>query len=358
MPSLRQRTATKTAAPSKEASQQEKHQKHRLSEARSFASAGRIDNYQMAIASCFDILLFSLSYMGFDVFSKFYTLQYKYPNTDMYDIGIDDSFFVLFWIINLMFLRSLLITFVFKPMAKMLNITSFKATQRFIEQWWCIIYYSISWGCGVALYYKSDYFFNCYNLFANWPHDQLSPFMKTYYLIQTASWFQQFFVLHLESRRKDHYQMLSHHIVTILLCTGSYKYYFTRIGHIILLMMDIVDVTLSFAKILKYSGYQTFCDIMFIVFMMVWIISRHGFYNYALYYTYAHSRDIMSNMNCANFVDGSYFKACYTDLQMNTFLVLLLLLQIIMCVWMYMILKVAIRVITGGDADDIRSDED
>lgn len=123
------------------------------------------------------------------------------------------------------------------------------------------------------------------------------------------------------------------------------------------MMMDIVDVVLSFAKILKYSGFQYFCDIMFIVFMLVWIVSRHGFYNYALWYTYRYSREIM-DMDCSKFSLMSEVKACYTDLQIDSFLALLTALQLIMCIWMYMILKVAIRVITGHEADDIRSDSD
>lgn len=356
MSNLRQRATTKAGPLQETISHEEKHKQHVLQEAKRFIAAGRLDYYQIVLASLFDIIVFTLPYFGFSFFSKFYTLQYKYPNTNVYDIGLDDSFLVLFWIVNLMFLRSLLITFVFKPMAKFLDITSFKATQRFIEQWWSIIYYSNSWCSGMYLYYNSDYFFNCYNVFSNWPDDQLSYLMKLYYLIQTASWFQQFIILHLEAKRKDHYQMLSHHIVTILLITGSYRYYFTRIGHIILLMMDIVDVTLSFAKILKYSGFQTLCDIMFIVFMFTWIISRHGFYNYMLYYTYKYSRDIM-DMNCSKFIDGSFYKACYTDFQIDFFVGLLSALQVIMCIWMYMILKVAVKVITGGYADDIRSDD-
>lgn len=366
MSDLRQRntphvgTATSAAAvdtlPKDKSAHAEKHRLRAIAEAKRFAASSKLDALQMTLALVFNAVVFVLPMLGFDAARMFYSLQYQYPNSTAYDVGVHDSFFVVFWVINLSFLRCLLITFVFKPMARMLNITDFKATQRFIEQWWSVIYYSVSWSCGMVLYHKSSYFFNCYNLFAGWPHDQLSGFMKTYYLIQTASWFQQFIVLHLEARRKDHYQMLSHHIVTILLCTGSYRFYFTRIGHIILLMMDIVDVTLSFAKILKYSGFQTLCDVMFIVFMGVWIVSRHGFYNYVLYYTFRYARSIM-NMNC-NTIAGAAAKMCYTDVQIDGFLALLAALQVIMCVWMYMILKVAIRVVTGGDADDIRSDSD
>lgn len=296
-------------------------------------------------------------------FDKFYKLSYQYMennntnNNNYYDIGLNDIYFTVFWIINLLFLRSFLIVSCFRPCAKLLGIKKFKATQRFIEQTWSIIYYSISWSFGFYLYYKSDYFFNCYNIYKNWPHDRLSAEFKFYYLVQTACWFQQSIVIHLEAKRKDYIQMTSHHIITCLLCTGSYIYYFTRIGHIILLLMDILDVFLSTAKILKYCGFQQICDIMFVIFMISWIVLRHGVYNYVLYYSWANARDIM-DFDCSNFVNPSDVKICYTNFQINFLLILLGFLQIIMCIWMYMILRVAIRVIRGGSADDVRSDSD
>lgn len=296
---------------------------------------------------------------GFSHFTeKFYTLSYKYPESNTYGIGFDDFYFAIFWIINLLFLRSFLIIYCFKPCAKLLGIKKFKATQRFIEQTWSIFYYSLSWGFGFYLYYNSNYYFNCHNIYADWPHNKLSGPFKFYYLVQTASWFQQFIVIFLEAKRKDHYQMVSHHIITVLLCTGSYCYYFTKIGHIILLLMDIVDVFLSSAKILKYCGFQTVCDLMFLIFMISWIILRHGVYIYVLWFSWLKARVIM-DADCSKFPLEYYNKRlCYTDFQIDIFLLLLAFLQIIMCIWMYMILRVAIRVIKGGSADDVRSDSE
>lgn len=341
----------KTAKP---ISEHEKRHLHDLEETR---KSEVLDRTTIQLSLLFYILLFFASCFVSPSFKKFYTLSYRYANSEYYDIGTDDLYFGVFWIINLLFLRSFLIIYCFKPCAKLAGIKTFKPTQRFIEQTWSIVYYSFSWGYGFYLYSKSDYFLNCYNIYANWPHDKLSAQFKFYYLLQTASWFQQFFVLHLEGRRKDHYQMFAHHIITILLCTGSYAYYFTRIGHIILLLMDIVDVFLSTAKILKYCGVQTICDFMFLVFMVAWIVLRHGVYNYVLYHAWTQARLIM-NADCAKVLPGETIKICYTDFQIDIFLLLLTFLQVIMCIWMYMILRVAIRVVRGGAADDVRSDSE
>lgn len=66
--------------------------------------------------------------------------------------------------------------------------------------------------------------------------------MKAYMLAQWAFWLQQVLVIHIEERRKDHWQMLTHHFLTIGLIAASYAYHQTRVGHLILVLMDIVDL--------------------------------------------------------------------------------------------------------------------
>lgn len=336
---------------------EQRHEQKRLYEIHQIQNSELVDKAIIISSLIFYLILFIASRFVSLKFKKFYKLSYKYEDSDYYDIGFDDLYFGIFWIINLLFLRSFLILFCFNPCAKLLGIKKFKATQRFIEQAWSMVYYSFSWGFGFYLYYNSDYYLDCYNIYANWPHDVLSAPMKFYYLLQSASWFQQFIVLHIESRRKDHYQMLAHHIITCILTTASYSLYFTKIGHVILLLMDIVDVFLSTAKILKYAGFQTVCDLMFLFFMVSWIIFRHGVYNYVLWFTATRARDIMGN-KCSTFLPSETYKACYTDLQVDIFMLLLVALQVIMCIWMYMIFRVAFHVISGGSADDVRSDTD
>lgn len=68
--------------------------------------------------------------------------------------------------------------------------------------------------------------------------------MKGYILAQLAFWVQQVLVINIEERRKDHWQMLTHHFVTISLMYGSYRYGYTRVGNLILVLMDVVDLFL------------------------------------------------------------------------------------------------------------------
>jgi acyl-CoA-dependent ceramide synthase len=48
-----------------------------------------------------------------------------------------------------------------------------------------------------------------------------------------------------EERRKDHWQMFSHHITTILLLVGSYSYHLTPVGNVILILMEPSDIVFS-----------------------------------------------------------------------------------------------------------------
>lgn len=52
-------------------------------------------------------------------------------------------------------------------------------------------------------------------------------------------------VINIEERRKDYWQMLTHHIVTTMLIFTSYGYHQTKVANLILCIMDVVDIFLS-----------------------------------------------------------------------------------------------------------------
>jgi acyl-CoA-dependent ceramide synthase len=88
------------------------------------------------------------------------------------------------------------------------------------------------------------YYFNLHGLWTNWPIREISGLMKAYFLGQLSFWMQQILVINIEERRKDHWQMFTHHIITIALMFAAYRYHHTRVGHVILVLMDIVDLFL------------------------------------------------------------------------------------------------------------------
>ena len=90
--------------------------------------------------------------------------------------------------------------------------------------------------------------------------DIAAPLTKFYYLVQMAFWVQTMIALNIEKKRKDYWQMFAHHVITVLLCTLSYAANWTRVGNLILCIMDMVDIllpvspsTLSLCSVLLMS---------------------------------------------------------------------------------------------------------
>ncbi|EJP61708.1 sphingosine N-acyltransferase lag1 [Beauveria bassiana ARSEF 2860] len=90
----------------------------------------------------------------------------------------------------------------------------------------------------------------------------------------------------MEERRKDHWQMLTLHLVTITLLAYCYAYHQTRVGSVILVLLDVIDLFLPLAKCLKYLGFGVICDVIFGGFIVSWVIARHGLYNFTCWRIY------------------------------------------------------------------------
>lgn len=95
------------------------------------------------------------------------------------------------------------------------------------------------------------------NLWTNWPDRELAGLSKFYQLTQLGFWLQQVFIIHIEERRKDHWQMLGHHFITIALIIGSYRYHLTAVGNLILVLFDIGDILLS-VRHSQFAGFSIF----------------------------------------------------------------------------------------------------
>ena len=85
---------------------------------------------------------------------------------------------------------------------------------------------------------------NPINVWTNYPHIPLAGPVKFYYLLQTAFYMHQVLIINAEARRKDHWQMMTHHVITVALMVGSYFYNYTRVGCLIMVLMDWCDIFL------------------------------------------------------------------------------------------------------------------
>jgi acyl-CoA-dependent ceramide synthase len=132
------------------------------------------------------------------------------------------------------------------------------AVIRFAEQGWLAIYYLCQWSLGIvrlpyhllwatrllicAIQYI--YYYLPSNLWAGYPHIPLAGIVKLYYLMQISLYVHLVLLLNAEAPRKDYWQMMTHHVVTIVLIVASYWYNFTRVGCSIMVLMDWCDIFL------------------------------------------------------------------------------------------------------------------
>ncbi|KAK8145495.1 sphingosine N-acyltransferase lag1 [Beauveria asiatica] len=310
--------------------------------------------------------------------NKFFHISYYNPNSGNYAIGVDDMYLIAFFIVLFTGLRAGCMEYMLAPVGRSRGITKRKDLTRFTEQGWLFVYYSVFWTMGAYMYYKSPYWLNLRELWTNWPNRETDGLMKGYVLAQWAFWLQQIIVINIEDRRKDHWQMFSHHIITTLLISSCYCYHHTRVGHLILVIMDVVDLFLPAAKCLKYSGFTTACDYAFGLFMISWFAARHVIYMMVCWSVYAHiPQEIQygcysgSNANIVGPQDpgdglGHLFepyynstgRVCFNNNIKWAFLTPLLALQVITIIWFTMIVRVAIKVLRGDGAEDSRSDDE
>ncbi|KAK4216781.1 longevity assurance proteins LAG1/LAC1 [Rhypophila decipiens] len=311
---------------------------------------------------------------------KYFTLSYQNPQSGLYGIGWDDTYLTAFCVMLFTLLRASVMEYVLAPFAKSQGVSKRKDITRFSEQAWLLMYYTVFWSMGVYIYVNSPHYLNLHELWTSWPVREISGLMKGYMLAQLAFWVQQILVINIEERRKDHWQMFAHHIVTNALIFASYRYGHTRVGNLILVLMDVVDLFFPAAKCLKYLGYNTLCDVMFGLFMVSWFIARHVLYVYVCWSVYAHTPDIMPT-GCFSGPDtnrsgpleapttkGSWYLleplwdseglVCYDEKVKWIFLSMLLFLQALTIMWFTLIVQLAIKVLRGGSAEDPRSDDE
>ncbi|EPY50811.1 sphingosine N-acyltransferase Lag1 [Schizosaccharomyces cryophilus OY26] len=282
----------------------------------------------------------------------FMFLSYK-ESSDVYGKGPKDFLFSFYWLVIFTAIRSIVMDYCFRPFILSWGIRKRKVVVRFCEQGYCFLYYFVFWLLGFYIYRNSGYWDHEEQLFEHYPQYYMSTLFKFYYLAQFGFWLQQIYVLHVEQRRADHWQMFAHHIVTCSLIFLSYSFNFLRVGNAILYIFDLSDYILSGSKMIKYLGFGKICDYLFGLFMVSWIYSRHYLYYRILKVVITSAPNIIGGFN-VDFSKGYIFN----EQIYYAFVFLLFSLQLLIYIWFGMIVKVAYRVFSGAGAVDSRSDDE
>ena len=176
-----------------------------------------------------------------------------------YGKGPRDFAFVGFYIIVLTFTREFLMQRLIRPLALYNGIRSRAKQNRFMEQVYTAIYFSVFGPLGLYVMSRTPvWYFNTAGMFEGFPHRAHEGVFKAYYLLQASYWAQQFIVLclRLEKPRKDFKELVGHHIVTLALIGLSYRFHFTYMGVAVYITHDISDFFLAVSLLPSISSHS------------------------------------------------------------------------------------------------------
>ncbi|KAJ3799101.1 longevity assurance proteins LAG1 LAC1 [Lentinula aff. detonsa] len=293
-------------------------------------------------------------------FAQFFLLSYHIPSSSdddpRYQKGWSDLLFIAYYVVFWSLIRQSLSIYVFEPIARYFGIRKEKL-DRFAEQGYAMAYFGImgAWGYRImgqlpTWWYRTEAFW------IDYPHWDMKPELKRYYLMHMAYWIQQLLVLvlGLEKPRKDYYELVAHHLVTIWLVGWSYLINLTLIGNAVYMSMDIPDAFFAFSKLLNYLRAERAKVVSFIIFICVWTYFRHILNFYILYSVWFEYDLIPESSKVWIWANGTYL-----DWWMKyQVFAPLFLLQLLNLFWYYLIMRVLHRAAVGSELDDVRSDDE
>ncbi|KAF9446956.1 longevity assurance proteins LAG1/LAC1 [Macrolepiota fuliginosa MF-IS2] len=269
-----------------------------------------------------------------------------------------DLVFIAYYIVFWSFVRQSLSVRVFKPLARYFGLKKPAKVERFCEQGYALVYFAAfgAWGYHVmtqlpTYWYRTDTFW------IDYPHWDMKPELKRYYLMQSAYWCQQLIVLvlGLEKPRKDYHELVAHHAVTLWLVGWSYLVNLTFIGNAVFMSMDIPDMFLAASKILNYIQWDTAKMYAFVLFIGVWTYFRH-YLNLVILWSVWHEYDLIPESSRRWVWSEGVYMLPWMKYQVFA---PLLLLQLLNVFWYYLMMRILwSRAIVTRTADDDRSDDE
>jgi len=159
--------------------------------------------------------------------------------------------------------------------------------------------------------------------------------------------------LQLEKPRKDFFELVVHHLTTLSLIFLSYRFHFTWIGVPVFWTHDVSDILLSLSKIMNYLDVRDpWVPLTFGVFTLTWIYTRH-------YLGLIILKSVATEFRTVGLWvldwDKEWYK-CWISQYIT--LGLLSIIQILDLYWLFLILRIAVRIARGGEQKDDREDID
>jgi acyl-CoA-dependent ceramide synthase len=275
---------------------------------------------------------------------KFFTIasQTTRNNQIHYSRGYDDVYVIAFLVCVITLIRFLYRVVVLEPIARQLKMSK-GLTAKFIEAGWCGLYFLVvtTWGC--IIFADEPWWFNARYLWDGYPH-ALNLDLKIFMVAALAFWLQSLLSFSFEPPRKDDVAMTFHHCLTVYLIVCCYLTGFERVGAAILMQQNVGDIIYYHAKVFRYAKLPKLADAAWITFLFVWIYSRHIIFGVILY-SFWHSNQYIP------YIWDPELDIYFSKTAFYAYFASLSALQLLMCFWLVMIIKVAYKALLGGSAE-------
>ncbi|CDY24386.1 BnaCnng04530D [Brassica napus] len=195
-----------------------------------------------------------------------------------------------------------------------------------------------------------------------WPDQKIKLKMKGLYtFVGGLNVYSLFALFFWETRRSDFKVMIVHHIVTSSLIILSYVFRFSRVGSVILALLDITDVFAEIGKMCKYSGEESMATVSFILFFLLWTALRLIYYPlWILWGTSYESINVKLEWDKKHSMEITGIETGLPSTMYYIFNTFLWCLQILHIYWWVLICRMFIIQIRSEDkiARDVRSDSE
>jgi len=204
----------------------------------------------------------------------------RYQSDDLFWVGVSALFFFFF--------RIFATFLVYRPLANYWKISK-EATKeepvsrfnKFIENAYYSTVYPLFAIYGIYIAYGGDYIWNAP---VTQPHFELIFDTRYLYIIELGFYLSLLFnLVVIDMRTSDFAELFIHHNVTIFLICFSYLFCYHQVGICLLVLHDVVDVFLYWAKAAHNSDWEMPANIFFFIFTITFFVMRLVYLPYLLY---------------------------------------------------------------------------
>jgi hypothetical protein len=217
----------------------------------------------------------------------------------------------------------------------------YKATETC---WRCFIYFAL-FVYGTYCVLGSNWFYQ-----SSWNEcalaKQMLPEELKWYIILELSFYVSLLITQFnDTKRKDLWQQVVHHITTIILIAACYIIAHFYVGMVIMWLHDTADWLLEGAKLAKYAKKQRLCDVVFVVFAIVFYISRWVYFPFYVLPHYATNNPSLVGPSKLTW-PWLFWYMCF-------------ILMVLHYYWGYLIARMIYKFVNAGKvAKDDRSDDE